>query len=234
MLVNFQDNAGNNITDQSGNVIQFNYSGANDKLISSSITSSFNVAPFLTRQLTITAPFLNSFSISGRQTKEIIMNNFGQDPYFILTNHLGTQINDQLSTPIYFLPQNGFITTFNIIPSLSLHKLMASTIAEYFSLSAQIAHHKVLNSLVNGNFSLISQIAHHRVLNSLITSDFTLQAQIAHHRVLNSRVATSVTINNSLTRELHIAAGTEYNLNMINAIMKRIGWWDTIIIKFKE
>jgi hypothetical protein len=151
---------------------------------------------------------------TGIQTKEIKMNDFGRDPGFVFTNHLGNQITNHLSEPIYFLPENGFRIIFDINAAAQLHRLINSVISNSISITAEVAHHIIMNSEIGYSVLITGTQNRERYITAEILNTNNLNATLEAYRNIDAKI--------------------NYNADLNSLIMKRIGWWDCIIIKFKE
>jgi hypothetical protein len=215
MLVNFTNHLGTEILNHASANIQFELSGAIDKTLTSLISFQYG-GTFLISKETLGASLSVVYMglINGNQTKEIKLNNFAQDPAFIFTNHSGTQITDHLSVPIYFRPPNGVKTTFNLSATVQLHRLINSIITDSFTITAEVAHHKVMNSVIDYAMSITGTQTKERNLTAQFLTINELGSAINNYRNLDSEI--------------------NYNTDMEAIVMKRVGWWETIIVKFKE
>jgi len=214
MLVDFTNHLGIIITDHLLTAIQFEYSGAVDKLLNSNIAYIFTKQAFLTREDYSNASIAFTYFLDGSQTKEIKMNDFGRDPAFIFTNHTGAQITNHLGEFIFFVPDNGVKTFYDLNSTAQLHRLIDSIITDSFSITADIAHHIIMNSAIE--------------YSVLITGAQTKE------QYLTAELLSTNDLNAILNLYRNLDAGINYSIDLNALIMKRIGWWDTLIIKFKE
>lgn len=215
MLVNFTNHTGAEISNHLGTVIQFELSGAIDKTLDSTLSSQFGETFLISKEsngASLSVVYMGQ--ISGEQTKEIKMNDFGRDPAFIFTNHTGAQITNHLSEFIHFTPLNGIKTTFDFNSSAQLHKLIDAVMSNSFSITAEVAHHIVMNSAIE--------------YSALITG-----SQIKE-RYLSAELFSSNDLNGVINSYRNLDAEIKYNTNLNALIMRRVGWIDCVIIKFKE
>jgi hypothetical protein len=204
MLVNFTNHLGTDILNHLGNNIQFELSGAVDKNLVSNIATVFSGSTFLTREDYSNASVTFTELLSGSQTKELKMNDFGRDPAFVFTNHLGNQITNHLLSTISFVPNNGFKTTFDLTGNVQLHKLIDAVINSSVGLNAETIRYKILSSTVDYLISLTGSLLKEGNLLGQVSVINDLSAIINAYRNINSDLPYNFVLIGSQSKEINI------------------------------
>jgi hypothetical protein len=196
MLYNFTNHLGTAILDSLGNNIQFEQSGAIDKLL--------------------TVGILSQFTESSLLTKEIKLNNFSQDPAFGFTNHLGSQITNHLLTPIYFVPNNGCKVASDLNASAQLHKLINATGNGSISMNADTIRYKVLLTTIDGSVGITGTFLKEGNLATQIAALCDLSAVLNNYRNINLSVLSNIDISGIQTKEVALNNFGQYPLSFTN------------------
>lgn len=184
MLVNFTNHLGTEISNHLATVIQFELSGAVDKLLNANLASQFTNSSALTR--------------------EVYLNNFSQDPAFVFTNHLGNQITNHSLAAISFVPNNGFKTAYDLTASLQLHKLIDAAIGSSTGMNADAIRYKILTSTIDSLISLTGSLLKEGNLLGQVSVIIDLSAIISAYRNINSDLPFSSVLAGSQTKEINI------------------------------
>jgi hypothetical protein len=235
MLVDWTNHLGEQITNHLSEVIQFEKSEAVDKYLTASVefnprifsgdtrerylASSLEIVTVneaeLARELYLTAvvDFVNDHA--GNITREILLNRL-DDTALIWTNHHGQAITNHLGENIYLIPPHSFDVSMDLTGNAAKHKIIGNASIE---ISNEISS---------------AEIAKHKLLEASIDVAFNIAASDLRERYLNSKIEIINEVEAELVRERNLLAAIDINTSVEAAIRKVIGWWETIIVKFKE
>lgn len=214
MLVDWTNHLGQTITNHLGTVIQLEQSGARDIYLQAVVDFNLDVVPAITREQCLSASLEIVNDYTSNITREKLLNRLN-DTALGWTNHLGQSITNHLGENIYLIPPHGMDFTMGIDGDVAKHVIMGDA---SISISGEI----------------VGEITRHRLLQSDIDFVFDILASDLRERYLESSFEITNEIEAELTRERQLYAEIDYNLTIDGFIKKAIGWWETIIIKFKE
>jgi hypothetical protein len=208
MLCDLTNNNGVAITNYLGVAIQAENPGTNDKTLSSTIIASLVSIFKITRATKNTSKISIAVNLITKITKEILLNRF----YF--TNQLGDTVTNNSNDALEFKPLKGFFSSFTITGSASLHRLINSTVSSSYQINAEVAHHIINTSSIHYIIGVTGEQIKERQLSTTILTKSDIMAELTRSKNIDTEISIS------------------FRQNAI--LMKRIGWWDTVIVKIKE
>jgi hypothetical protein len=186
---------------------------ANEKYLSAGMTARLGVSVRIQREQRLRAAMLTYIAVSAQQSREILLINFN-DAGFILMNNSGDPITDYLGGYMKLFPNSGVF--------------IKSTI------SADATRYRLASAIMNYGVAITAAVMKHRLMNSDIDYAVGFTGTQNKYGNLNSQILSKAGIEGILTR-LRLGESEIYFSSSLNSVlMKRIGTFNTIIIKFKE